>query len=449
MAKKKPAADAVHKIAPHIADLAVPVDDLVPDPENTRRHNDKNIDAIKASLNEFGQQRPILVSRDGNIVVAGNGTLQAAKSLGWTRIAAVVTDLTAAQRRVYSVADNRTAELATWDTEALVKVLQSLPPSDVPMTGFEPVDIQSLMAMIEPKSVDQDDVPLPPDKATSVPGDIWVLGNHRLMCGDSSKPEDLDRLLRGNEIHLVNTDPPYNVAVEPRSNNAIAAGNSSFTSGQKMHLQGFDKQRNPNSKPTTKKLRAKDRQLQNDAVTPEEFDRLLDAWFGNIARVLVPGRAFYIWGGYSNHLNYRLSLNKTDLYFSQCIVWFKDHRVLGRKDFMSDHEWCYYGWKEGAAHQFFGPDNVGDVWQVKKLNHTEMVHLTEKPVELARRAMEYSSRPGENVLDLFGGSGSTLAAAEAMGRKAFLMELDPLYCDVIVQRWENLSGRKAGRVKRK
>jgi DNA modification methylase len=211
-----------------------------------------------------------------------------------------------------------------------------------------------------------------------------------------------------------------------------------------MHLQGSDLARHPEkSRATHAKLRPKDRQLQNDAVTPEEFDRLLGAWFGNLDRVLLPGRAFYIWGGYANHLNYRLALDRTELYFSQCIVWWKDHRVLGRKDFMGDHEWAFYGWKKGAAHQFFGPDNIGDVWQVKKLFHAEMVHLTEKPVELAARAMQYSSKRGENVLDLFGGSGSTLAAAEATKRRAFLMEIDPLYADVIVMRWQKLSGRDA------
>ena len=138
-------------------------------------------------------------------------------------------------------------------------------------------------------------------------------------------------------------------------------------------------------------------------------------------------------------------LKATGLYFSQAVIWVKGHAVLTRKEFMGNHEWCFYGWREGAAHQFFGPNNVPDVWSIKKVNPQSMVHLTKKPVELAARAMQYSSRPGENVLDLFGGSGSTLIAAEQTGRNAYLMELDPLYCDVIVQRWENLTGKKAER----
>ena len=139
-------------------------------------------------------------------------------------------------------------------------------------------------------------------------------------------------------------------------------------------------------------------------------------------------------------------LKATGLYFSQAIIWVKGHAVLTRKDYMGDHEWCYYGWREGGAHQFLGPNNATDVWSVKKVNPQNMVHLTEKPVELATRAIEYSSRPGENVLDLFGGSGSSLIAAEMTGRRCYMMELDALYCDVIVTRWEQFTGKKAERI---
>jgi DNA modification methylase len=275
---------------------------------------------------------------------------------------------------------------------------------------------------------------------------LWELGAHRLLCGDAGKPEDVDRLLEGAAIHLVNSDPPYNVRVEPRSNNAIAAGLSTFA-GYGNTDPGRDVVRFPEkAKPTGKKLRAKDRPLANDFVSAEEFDRLLRAWFGNLARVLQPGRGFYIWGGYANVANYPPVLKAHGLYFSQSIIWVKEHPVLTRKDFMGNHEWAFYGWKEGAAHQFFGPNNATDVWSVKKVNPQSMVHLTEKPVELATRAMQYSSKPGEHVLDLFGGSGSTLIAAEQTGRKAFLMEIDALYCDVMVNRWEDFTGKKARRL---
>ena len=250
----------------------------------------------------------------------------------------------------------------------------------------------------------------------------------------------------GETIHLCNTDPPYNVKVEPRSNNAIAAGNSSFTNTNKHH-QKFDLERHPEkAKPTHNKMRAKDRPLENDFVTDEEFDRLLDAWFGNIARVLEPGRGFYIWGGYANLGNYPPFLKKHGLYFSQAIVWDKEHPVLTRKDMMGCFELAFYGWKEGAAHMFLGPNNAQDLWHVKKVNPQSMIHLTEKPVELAVRAIQYSSRPGENVLELFGGSGSTLIGCEQTGRRCYAMEIDPPYCDVIVERYEKFTGQKAERV---
>jgi DNA modification methylase len=304
-----------------------------------------------------------------------------------------------------------------------------------------------LAALLDPGVVDglcdPDEVPAPPDEATTQSGDLLLLGNHRLLCGDSSKSQDVDRLLDDQPVHVVITDPPYGVGVQPRSNNAIAAGLSSFTN---THRQGLDLARHlGKSKPTNRQLRPKDRPLTNDFVSDEAFEQLLHAWFGNLARVLAPGRSFYVWGGYANCGNYPPVLKSSGLFFSQALIWVKEHPVLTRKDFMGNHEWCFYGWREGAGHQFFGPNNVPDVWSVKKLHSSKMVHLTEKPVDLAVRAIQYSSRAGEHVLDLFGGSGSTLIAAEQTGRRAFLMELDPLYCDVIVQRFEQFTGIKAER----
>ena len=347
-----------------------------------------------------------------------------------------------------------------WDYDLLPIELAGLKEAnyDLGLLGFDPDELAKLLdPTLTDGLCDPDDVPSPPDAAITQPGDLWILGNHRLLCGDSSSPADVDRLLGGQVIHLVNTDPPYNVKVEPRSNNAIAAGLSSFPATKKgaidsadaggMHHQGFDLARDKTkSKPTTKKMRPKDRPLANDFVTDGEFDKLLADWFGNIARVLLPGRGFYIWGGYANVANYPPVLKACELYFSQAIIWVKGHPVLTRKDFMGNHEWCFYGWREGAAHVYLGPNNATDVWSVKKVNPQSMIHLTEKPVELAVRAMQYSSREGENVLDLFGGSGSTLIAAEQTNRKAYLMELDALYCDVIVERYEKFTGKKAERI---
>jgi DNA modification methylase len=415
------------------------------DPDNARVHPEKNLEAIRGSLVEYGQRTPLVVNRSTGFVEKGNGTLQAALSLGWTHLAAIFVEDDPGRAAGYALADNRSAELAGWDQEkleALLKQTEGL--VDDPRLQEMLAELGNSIGRIRPGRTDPDEVPEPPDEPITCPGDLWILGDHRLLCGDAGSALELDRLLDGQPVHLVNTDPPYNVRLQSRSNNAIAAGLSSFQGTQ--HHQALDLARHPGkAKPTRKKLRAKDRPLVNDFVSEGEFDRLLHAWFGNMARVLEPGRAFYIWGGYANCGNYPPVLRAAELYFSQAIIWVKEHPVLTRKDFMGNHEWCFYGWREGAAHQFFGPTNAVDVWAVKKINPQNMIHLTEKPVELASRALACSSRPGDRVLDLFGGSGSTLIAAEQTGRRAFLMELDALYCDVIVQRWENFTGLKAQR----
>jgi len=416
--------------------------------ENNPRLNDAGVDAVAASIREFGFRQPIVVDEDG-VIIVGHTRYKAALKLGLEEVPVhVMVGVSKAQAKAYRIADNQTATLSQWDDDKLPIELAQLQQMDfdLNLTGFSADELLRLLdSGTNAGQTDPDAVPEPPDEPITQPGDLWLLGKHRLLCGDSSKPDDVDRLLDGAAIHLVNTDPPYNVKVEPRSNNAIAAGLSSFQ-GTTYH-QSPDLARHPEkSQPTTRKLRAKDRPLANDFVSDEEFDRLLHAWFSNLARVLQPGRAFYIWGGYANLGNYPPVLKACGLYFSQGIVWDKEHPVLTRKDFMGCFEIAFYGWREGAAHQFFGPNNALDLWHIKKVNPQNMIHLTEKPVELAARAMEYSSLPGENVLDLFGGSGSTLIAAEQTGRKAFLMELDPLYCDVIVQRFEQFSGQKAERL---
>jgi len=421
-----------------------PISELKPYPNNPRI-NDDAVDTVAGSIKEFGFRQPIVVDTDG-VIICGHTRFKAAQKLGLEKVPVhVATDLTADQIKAYRIADNKSSELADWNFDLLPIELGELQTAgfDLSLLGFDSDELLKLMSGdVAEGLTDPDDVPAPPDKAVTQPGDLWILGDHRLLCGDSSKPEDLDRLMGGKTIQLVNTDPPYNVKVEPRSNNAIAAGLSSFKGA--THHQSMDVARHPEkSKPTQKKLRAKDRPLANDFVTDDEFDRLLDAWFGNAARALDPGRGFYIWGGYANCGNYPPFLKKHELYFSQAIIWDKMHPVLTRKDFMGAHEWCFYGWKEGAAHVYLGPNNATDLWQIKKVNPQSMVHLTEKPVELAVRAMQYSSRPGENVLDLFGGSGSTLIAAEQTGRHAFLMELDCLYADVIVDRYQRFTGKPA------
>ena len=408
-----------------------PITSVKPYHRNPRIIDDA-VDAVAASIKEFGFRQPVVVDKDG-VLIVGHVRYQAALQLGLAKIPVhVATDLTSEQVRAYRLADNKTGELATWDFDILPIEISELQDAgfDLDLLAFNDKELTQLLNVnVEQGQTDPDDVPEPPDEPITHKGDIWLLGQHRLMCGDSANSSDVDTLLAGHAMQMCHTDPPYGVALESRSNNAIAAGLSSFPRQEGSH--------------TTGKMRAKDRPLANDHLSDDEFEWQLNAWFGNIARVLEPGRAAYIWGGYANLSNYPPQFKKNGLYWSQCLIWNKLHPVMNRKDFMSCYELCYYCWKEGAAHKFFGQNNERDLWEVKKEPSQKTVHPTQKPVELAVRAIQLSSKPGENVLELFGGSGSTLIACEQTGRNCFAMEIDEAFCDVIVQRWQEFTGKQA------
>lgn len=321
------------------------IGDIRPYPNNPRT-NDNAVDAVAASIREYGWRQPIVVDSDG-VIICGHTRYKAAQKLGMDQVPVhVATDLSPEKIRAYRIADNQSADLADWNYDLLPIELKELGEGgyDLGLLGFDADELAKLLDTgVNEGLTDPDDVPEPPDEAVTQPGDLWILGNHRLLCGDSSSPADLDRLLAGAAIHLCNTDPPYNVKVEPRSNNAIAAGLSSFSndgaSGRLKQGQGnaasfgVDHETGkPKHAATHKKLRPKDRPLANDFVSDEAFDQLLDDWFGNIARVLLPGRCFYIWGGYANCGNYPPVLKKHGLYFSQSIIWDKQHPVLTRKE---------------------------------------------------------------------------------------------------------------------
>jgi DNA modification methylase len=421
-------------------------------PYNPRQISDHDLEALRRSLRFFGTVEPIVVNKRSDRIVGGHQRVKAALAEEIEMLPVVYVDLDEPSERQLNLALNKIH--GEWDLEKLEDVLRELQTmgADLDLTGFTEIEIAELLkGSDEPIDglTDPDAIPEPPDDPKTQPGDLIILGDHRLLCGDSANPEHVARLLDGARIQLVNTDPPYNVRVEPRSNNAIAMGlgtkgNVPNAQRERLHHQGLDLARHPEKAKPTGKMRAKDRVLENDFISDEEFRKLLAAWFKNLSDALEPGRSYFIWGGYSNIKNYPAAFDGAGLYFSQSIIWVKEWPVLTRKDFMGNHEWCFYGWKEGAAH-FFNPDvtNATDVWSIKKVSPPEMVHLTEKPVELAERAMHYSSKRGEHVLDLFGGSGSTLIAAERLGRKAYLMEIDPAYCDVVVQRWQEYTGKKA------
>jgi ParB/Sulfiredoxin domain len=260
-AQPPPGADLA--TAPHLApiaeqlrSLAVPCSQLLLDPANARRHPEANIEALQGSLRVYGQRKPIVVNRRTGIIEAGNGTLQAALELGWSHLAVVYVDDDPMTASGFSIADNRTAELAEWDRTALDKLLTEIKTND-PLLDRMLADLGASLGKVKPGQTDPDDIPQPPDEPQTCPGDLWILGNHRLLCGDAAKAEDVDRLLDGNSIQLVNSDPPYDVGLQPRSNRAIAAGLSSFPGT--MHHQGFDLARHPNkAKAAGKKLGSSD-----------------------------------------------------------------------------------------------------------------------------------------------------------------------------------------------
>ncbi len=424
-------------------------------PYNPRFMPDNEMLALRGSLRTWGVVEPVVANRRTGRVVGGHQRIVAAEAEGIESLPVTYVDLDDVNEKLLNIALNKIG--GTWDEERLAALLAELEQggADLSLAGFDAEEVQDLLQRFEEPSVgltDPDDIPEPPDEPMTQRNDLIVMGQHRLLCGDSASPQLLQLLLGEERIHLVNTDPPYNVKVEPRSNNAIASAVANGARQKSMprqgkgvtHHQALDLARRPGAAKPTGKMRPKDRELVNDFLPPEKFVELLNAWFKNLGDALEPGRSFYIWGGYANLLNYPAALAGAALEFHQGIIWDKQWPVLTRKDFMGAHEWAYYGWKSGAAH-YFNPEikNATDLWSVKKVAPPSMVHLTEKPVELAELAMTYSSKRGENVLDLFGGSGSTLIAAERLGRRAFLMEIDPAYCDVIVTRWQNYTGKKA------
>ena len=388
-----------------------PTDKLIPYARNARTHSDAQVAQIAASIAEFGFTNPILAGSDG-VIVAGHGRLAAAQKLGLASVPVVVLDhLTATQRRALVIADNRIAENAEWD-EAMLRVeLDDLQDEgfDLDLTGFDADALAELMAGDEPVNegqTDEDAVPDVGETPVSRPGDVWRLGPHRLLCGDATVAASYDALLDGEAVDMVFTDPPYNV------NYANSAKD---------------------------KLRGKDRAILNDNLGEGFYDFLLAA----LTPILAHCRGGIYVAMSSSELDVlQAAFRAAGGKWSTFIIWAKHTFTLGRADYQRQYEPILYGWPEGAQRHWCGDRDQSDVWQIKKPQKNDL-HPTMKPVELVERALRNSSRPGDVVLDPFGGSGTTLIAAEKSGRVARVMELDPKYADVIVRRWEDFTGKKA------
>jgi DNA modification methylase len=377
----------------------VPIDSLSFDPANVRKHGERNLATIKASLLRFGQQKPIVVDANG-VVRAGNGTLAAAKALGWKEIAVVRSALAGSEATAYAIADNRTAELAEWDEDALAETLSALQCEDEALLDAAGFDSAELSRMIDGMAeVTEDEVPEPPAEPITKPGDLWILGEHRVLCGDSTKAEDVARLMDGANPRLMVTDPPYGVAYEGGQVNA-----------------------------------KKRERLQSDDV-PEVFAPALAC-----AKTIMPEGAWYVWHAGKHAEPVYASIRQCGYDIRALIVWhkLKAHYGAPSAHYCQKHEPCLYAVNGSAG--FVGPSNEVTVWEIEQPSRNEF-HPTQKPIECMARAIR--NHDATLVYDPFLGSGTTLIAAEQLGRKCYGMEISPAYCDVIVKRWENLTGRKA------
>jgi DNA modification methylase len=388
-----------------------PVDRLLPYVRNARTHSDEQVAQIAASIAEFGWTNPILAGADG-IIIAGHARLLAARTLGMTEVPVIVLDhLTEAQRRALVIADNRLALNAGWDEEMLRVELEALRDDDfnLELLGFADDEVEALLA--EPDepvagNTDDDAVPEAPETAVTVPGDVWLLGDHRLLCGDATQMEAVEKVLAGGLADMVFTDPPYNV----------------------------------NYGATMKdKLRGKRRAIKNDNLGDGFEQFLRDACVNMLA---VTKGAIYICMSSSELHTLQKAFREAGGHWSTFVIWAKNTFTMGRSDYQRQYEPILYGWKEGTDHYWCGARDQGDVWFVKKPVVNDL-HPTMKPVELIERAISNSSKSRDTVLDPFGGSGSTLIACEKTGRQARLSELEPKYCDVIIRRFQEYSGKMA------
>jgi DNA modification methylase len=377
--------------------------------EGNPRKNDPAVDAVAASIKEFGFRQPI-VTDDRGVIVVGHTRYKAALKLGLSEVPVHVADgLTVDQARAYRLADNQTATLATWDDDMLVTELLALRDGgfDLDLTGFAADDLDRLLGGGDGPVGDPEEVPEPPADPVTRTGDLWLLGKHRLVCGDAADPAAYAALLDGEQADLLLTDPPYGV---------------SYVGGTAAAMT-----------------------IANDDLGPEDYDPFLAKTLGAAASVLKPGGAFYVWHADVHGGTVRAAVERAGLPLRQVLVWVKSAFALGRADYHWQHEPCLYGWRPGAPHRWHGGRAQGTTLCFDRPARNGD-HPTMKPVALFQRLVENSCPPGGVVLDPFAGSGTTLVAAEQAGRVAALLELDPRYCDVIVNRYEAFTGQAAVRV---
>jgi len=384
---------------------------LIPYVNNARTHSEQQVKQVAASIKEFGFTNPVLID-ETNSIIAGHGRVLAATLIGLDLVPTItLTGLSEAQRKAYVLADNKLALNADWDIEMLMLEIDTLTAEDfdISLIGFSDEEIATLRPdVLNEGLTDEDAVPELPETPTTVLGDVWILGNHRLMCGDSTSIDAVEKLMNGQKADMVFTDPPYGVA----------------------YVGGHNKKKR-----------------EGIIADTLEGDNLTGLFYGALSAALTivkDGAAFYVWFASGKSIDTFAALSNLPLELRAIIQWYKIKSGLGA--FMSQYipncEPCMYLHIKGKSPAWYGPTTEKTVWELQRKGNNEY-HPTQKPVELPERAIENSSKSGDIVIDLFGGSGSTLIACEKTSRNCYMMELDPKYCDVIVQRWEEFTGNKA------
>ena len=383
----------------------VKIEKLIPYRNNARTHSDEQVEKIAKSMREFGFINPVLVDGKFNII-AGHGRVLGAKKLGMKEVPCLfIEDLTEEQKRAYIIADNRLAEDAGWDKEMLKIELEELQNLnfDISLTGFEMDDFD--FGMDETEVIEDEFDETVPEEPKSKKGEIYKLGKHYLMCGDSTDINDVEKLMNGAKVDLFLTDPPYNVDYQ---------GGTGLT-------------------------------IQNDNMDEDTFREFLKVSFFNANTVMKEGAVFYIWHADSEGYNFRGACHDIGWKVRQCLIWCKNTLVMGRQDYHWKHEPCLYGWKEGASHLWASDRRQTTVLEFDRPSVSKE-HPTMKPVGLFDYLIKNNTKKDDVVLDLFAGSGTTVIACEQNGRVAYSMELDPRYVDVIIARWEKLTGEQAERI---
>lgn len=376
--------------------------------KNNPRDNEAGVDAVANSIKEFKWQQPIVVD-ENNVIIVGHTRYLAAKKLGLKEVPVkVATGLTPEQVKAYRLADNKTGELTDWDMGLLDDELADIADIDMSDFGFD-LDLGDDEAEVQEDDFDEE----VPEEPKSKLGQIYQLGRHRLMCGDSTKTEDVKKLVGGVQCDLLLTDPPYNVDYSSKD-------------------YGRDK---------SSKTR-KNNQIANDKMAPYEFYKFLFSVFTNAKDNLKDGASFYIWFSDLATVEFNNAANEAGLLVKETLIWEKNNIVLGRQDYQHKHEPCLYGWVKGGSHSWYSDRKQTTILNFDKPQHSDL-HPTMKPVALFDYQIKNSTKSGDVVLDLFGGSGTTIMACEQDGRNACVMEYDPKYVDVIIKRWEDFTGKKA------